>query len=112
MPISAGTMLALSAISSLAQAGGMGLAGMAQGEAAEEQAKLAKKKMLLDEQNRMEDLRRDDARYSESRTNARRAELNAAPANSISMLSGISNLRNGMSHSNGLDVLSLLSGMR
>lgn len=112
MPIAAGTLLAMSAISSLAQAGGMGLAGMAQGDAADEQAKLAKKKLLMDQQYRAEDLRRDDARQAEALAIQRRGELGAAPGNSIGLLSGISNLRNGMSHSNGLDVLGFLSGMR
>lgn len=112
MAIPAATSAAISAIAALAQAGGMGVAGYMQGEAQDEQNELARKRLLLEQQNLEQERRRSDARYAETMAANHRAEVNAAPMNSVNLLSGIANLRNGMTHANGVDVLGYLSGTR
>lgn len=101
-PISAGTMLAITALSSLAQAGGAGAMGYFQGKSQEDAIKWDKKKWLREMQERDEDQAQNNLRYREEK-------VAAAPANSLNMLSGISNLSQGMAKSSPLDYLGYLA---
>lgn len=109
MPIEAGTLLAISALSALAQAGGAGAAGYFGAKAEEDALKLKKRQMLQEQQNIDEDRRIADSRYNDAQATQHRQEMANKPMESINMLSGLSNLRQGMGRSSNLDVLGYLS---
>ena len=109
MAMTPGVEAALLALSTLGQATGAAYAGSVQGDAMDEQNALARRKLLLEEQHRGEDMRRDDERYADTLAAQRRAAAQAAPANSIGLLSGLANLRQGLTRSNGIDVLGYLA---
>ncbi len=107
--IPAATAAAIEAIAALAKAGGSAYAGAAQGDMQEEELALQKRKLLLEEQARQDQFRRQDKQDADLMAERRGAGITNAPANSIGLLSGLAGLRNGLSQSNGLDVLNLLS---
>lgn len=100
--IAAGTLLAVSALSALAQAGGQGAMGYFQGKAAEENQEWDKKKWLKEMQDKEEDRRTESTRY-------RNSQIAAAPGNNVSLLSGLSNLQQGMAKPTSLDYLGMLA---
>jgi hypothetical protein len=104
------TMLAISALGALAQGGGAAIGGYYQGQAADRDYALKKKQMLIEQQNRAQDRATSAGQYADSLATQRRGEITNAPANSISMLSGLANLRKGWGQPNNMDVLSLLAG--
>jgi len=108
--ISAGTIAAISALSALASAGGAGMAGYFQGQSQDRQLALEKKKQLQDQQNREEDLRINASRYDDTMAANHRQEVSQRPMESINLLSGLSNLRQGYSRPTGLDALGYLAG--
>lgn len=101
---------AISAIAALAQAGGAMKQGQVQGDTLDEQEAANKRKLLMDQQNRDQDIRIGNQRYADTLATQRRSEAQNAPANSINLLSGLNGLRNSNSHANGLDVLGMLAG--
>lgn len=109
-PISAGTLAAISALSALAQAGGAGMAGYYGGEAAEKDRKFRERQWLQSVQDNETARATDNARYRDNQAAGYRAEVAQRPANSVGLLSGLSNLSQGMARSNPLDVLGFLAG--
>lgn len=109
-PISAGTMLAITALSSLAQAGGMAAQGQAQGQMSEADRKLRERQFLREMQERDEDQAFGRLQHRDNQARMDRAEVANRPMNNISMLSGLAGLRQGMSRSTPIDVLGFLSG--
>ncbi len=107
--IPAATATAIEAIAALAKAGGSAYAGAAQGDMQEEEMALQRRKLLLDEQARQDQFRREDKQNADMMEERRRVGITGAPASSINLLSGLAGLRNGLSQNNGLDVLNLLA---
>lgn len=108
-PISAGTLAAIAAISALGQASGAGFSAAAGAGAADRDRKYREKMDLIALQEREKDRGINESRYQDGRMDARRAEVHQQPMNSVGLLTGLSNLSQGMGRSNPLDVLGYLA---
>lgn len=109
-PISAGTLLAISALSSLASAGGMAGQGYFQGQLAAEQQAWDKRKTIKEWQERDEDQAFAREQYRDTTGRADRADIQARPGATMSMLAGLKNLGQAQGKATPVDYLSFLAG--
>jgi hypothetical protein len=100
--LSPGTMLAISALSSLAKAGGQGALAYFTGEQSADQLRFEKRKWIKEQQD-AEKQRTLNAMRTREADNAQR------PMNSVNLLTGLSNLAQGMAKPSSLDYLGLLA---
>lgn len=109
MAIGAGALAAVTAIAALASAGAQGYAAHSGAKQAERDRKYKQRQDLIGMQERGRDRATAEQVRQDAATQSYRHDLAQKPMNSLGLLSGLSNLQQGLGRSNSIDVLGYLA---